>query len=107
MMNLNLNYEGFEDYLLLRREFDGPFELIEGVQYRFRFENNYGASVVKRTCTYGYRQDLWELAVLYFEDDDDNYGHLTYNTPITDDVIGFLTDENVRELLGEIKGLPK
>ena len=110
-MNLDLNYEGFEDYLL-NRILTPPMidifrqKLIDGVQYLFKFENGYGASVVKHWCSYGYREDLWELGVLYFESENPVKYHLSYNTPITDDVIGYLTDEEVRELLGRIKALP-
>ena len=33
-MNLNLNYEGFETYLVRRLEWS------DGVEYQFRFEND-------------------------------------------------------------------
>ena len=128
MKNLNLNYEGFEEYLVERE--DSPTRIglrkLPGVRYVFRFENNYGASVVKHLGSYGYDQDLWELAVIRFgkydcdeeleelldamesddedEDEDDVY-ILTYDTPITDDIEGHLTDEDVQNLLARIKEL--
>lgn len=45
-----------------------------------------------------------ELGVIRFGTDDELW-RLTYDTEITDDVIGFITDERVRELLGRIKDL--
>ena len=60
------------------------------MQYLFRFDNGYGASVVKHHGSYGSYADLWELAVIHF--DDHAEWHLTYDTPITDDVEGFLED---------------
>lgn len=139
MKNLNLNYEGFEEYLVEREDSSTRIGLrkLPGVRYVFRFENNYGASVVKHLGSYGYDEDLWELAVVRFgkydelciedfekhgyddeleelldsmesyeddEDEDDVY-ILTYDTPITDDVEGHLTDEDVRNLLARIKEL--
>lgn len=139
MKNLKLNYEGFEEYLVEREDSSTRIGLrkLPGVRYVFRFENNYGASVVKHLGSYGYDQDLWELAVVRFgkydelcvedfenhgyddeleelldamesdeddEDEDDVY-ILTYDTPITDDVEGHLTDEDVRNLLARIKEL--
>ena len=105
MKDLNLNYEGFEEYLVERKDRSTTICLREqpGVQYVFRFENNYGASVVKHLGSYGYDQDLWELAVIQF--DEDGKCDLTYDTPITDDVEGYLTDEDVRNLLARIKEL--
>ena len=105
MMNLELNYEGFEENLLSRTT--NPFSRYcgEGVQYRFKFENRYGASVVKHGFSYGHEQDLWELAVIRFGADDRDW-EIEYDTDITDDVEGYLTDEEVRELLGRIKELP-
>ena len=77
--------------------------LLGGVQYKFKFDNNYGASVIKHFGSYGHEADLWELAVLKFDESGD--WHLCYNTPITDDVIGSLTDSEVRDILQKIKEL--
>lgn len=110
MANLNLNYKGFETYLIKRKTevFDSIFRgKFEGVQYRFKFDNGYGASVIKQYGSYGYKEDLWELAVIFFRNPDDPEDYeLTYNTPIARDVIGHLTDDRVREILGKIKELP-
>ena len=96
-MVLDLHYEGFESNLILKRI------VYTGVQYLFRFDNGYGASVVKHDGSYGHGSDLWELAVIYFEGE--SAWHLTYSTPITNDVEGWLTDEEVRKLLQKIKDL--
>lgn len=83
----------------------------EGVQRAYRFPNGYGASVVRYKVsddTYGsYTTDEteWELAVIKFESDDDDDFALTYDTPITDDVIGHLQEEQVKETLLEIAHL--
>lgn len=96
-MNLKLNYEGFENNLIEKSEHLG------GIQYLFKFENNFGASVVKHSVSYGHEEDLWELAVIEYCRSGEWY--LTYDTDITDDVIGCLTDEDVRELLNKISKL--
>lgn len=72
-------------------------------QWRFKFENNYGASVVKHWGSYGYEEDKFELAVIYFDENGKDY--ITYNTPITDNVIGWLDNNEVLELLKKIKNL--
>lgn len=95
-MNLNLNYEEFKDYLLKRKL------IFDGVQYLFRFPNNYGASIIKHLGSYGSSRDLWELAVLRFEGDK---WDLTYDTEITDDVMGYLTNQDVLDLLQRIRDL--
>lgn len=74
-----------------------------GFNYRFKFDNNYGASVIKHYGSYGYDEDLFELAVLSFDENDRPY--ITYSTPITDDVIGNLNNDQVLELLERIKNL--
>ena len=72
-----------------------------GFQYWFSFPNGYAGSVVKGPWTYGGDQDLWELAVM-----DNRTGGLCYDTPITNDVLGYLTDEDVDSYLNQIKALP-
>lgn len=73
-------------------------ERYDGVHYHFYFDNGYGASVIRHEYSYGGDQGLWELAVLAGD-------LLCYNTEITDDVIGYLTEEEVEELLNRIKAL--
>ena len=71
-----------------------------GVQARIQFDNGYGASVVKTPYTYGGDKGLYELAVL------DSDGRLTYDTPITNDVIGYLRDIDVTDVMEKIQQLP-
>jgi len=72
-------------------------------QWIFRFDNNYGASVIKGEYSYGGNRGLYELAVIYWLGDEE--WHLCYSTEITDDVIGYLEVEEVNELLDRIKAL--
>ena len=78
-----------------------------GTQRLYRFENGYGASVVRHSFSYGHNSGSWELAVIKFEGSDTLKFHLDYSTPITDDVIGHLSDADVESLLEDIKNLPK
>jgi len=48
--------------------------------------------------SYGGKQGLWELAVL-------KNGELCYNTSVTSDVLGHLSDEDVEFHLKEIENL--
>ena len=98
-MNLNLNIKGFEQNLIEKKP------IWDGIQHLFRFDNGYGASVVKHHGSYGSYEDLWELAVIRF--DDHAAWYLTYDTPITNDVEGFLKDKDVRNLLKQIRDLQK
>jgi hypothetical protein len=77
----------------------------------YRFDNGYGASVIRGTYSYGGDRGLWELAVLSGftggEDveEDDLGASIDYKTPITDDVIGYLSEEDVEKILVRIKKL--
>lgn len=70
-----------------------------GVQAIAKFDNGFGASIVKTPYTYGGNDGLYELAVLNTD------GHLTYDTPITNDVLGYLTEQDVTEVLIKIQQL--
>ncbi len=74
-----------------------------GVQKLFHFPNGYGASVVRHTGSYGHEVGLWELAVVEWVGEDFS---LCYSTPITDDVLGRLTWDEVQEALEQIRVLP-
>lgn len=69
-----------------------------GIQARVDFENGYGASVVRHDNSYGGKDGLYELAVL-------KDGDLCYDTPITSDVLGFLTEAEVSIYLTQIEQL--
>lgn len=78
-----------------------------GTQKVYSFTNGYGASVIRNTFSYGHEQGLWELAVIIFEDETKQSWTICYDTPITSDVEGYLTDDDVERLLNEIVVLPK
>ena len=87
------HYEPTEDL-------SGKFPMFPKLLYRYEFPNGYGASVLNSTYSHGGEAGLYELAVLKDSD-------ICYSTPITNDVIGHLTAEEVTELLREIEVLPK
>ena len=74
-----------------------PHSIGDGVQAIMNFKNGYGVSVVKFSGSYGY-PNLWELGVLYG-------GDLTYNTPITEDVMGNLSENEVSEVMLKVQKL--
>jgi hypothetical protein len=71
----------------------------EGVQSRVSFDNGYGVSVVRTPWSYGNSDGLYELAVL------DEHGNLTYNTSVTNDVIGYLSEEEVSDIMEQVQKL--
>jgi hypothetical protein len=85
-MQINIPEE-FKQYITLEAN---PFD---GYQIRLTFPNGYGASIINHTGSYGL-----EMAVLY----DDA---LCYSTPITDDVIGNMTDEELKDNLTAVMNL--
>ena len=70
----------------------------EGIQARMEFDNGYGVSVICTPFSYGGKSGLYEMAV--FHD-----GELTYTTDLGDDVKGWLTEDEVTELLKKIQEL--
>lgn len=85
-------------------------EIHGGKQRLYFFDNNYGASAVSHRFSYGGQDGEWALVVLKYDGEGDradyaNWG-LCYSTPITDDVIGYLSEHEVQSLLHQIKELP-
>lgn len=78
-------------------------ELNGGIQKLYRFDNNYGASVVRHLYSHGSKDGLWELAVIQWEGEEDY--EVVYHTPVTDDVLGWLTDQEVADFLKMIEAL--
>ena len=76
---------------------DSPFMV--GKKSRMHFDNGYGVSVVSHSYSYGGRDGLYEVAVLDSED------NLTYDTPVTNNVIGYLTEEDVTDVMKQVQKL--
>ena len=70
-----------------------------GTWARFVFPNGYSVSVVRGPLTYGGSAGLYELAVLHGS-------KIVYDTPVTADVLGYLTEGDVTERLNEVALLP-
>jgi hypothetical protein len=84
-----------------------PHSVGQGLQGKIFFDNGYGVSVVRfkigeRYSSYTNNEDEWELAVLFGNEKE---WELTYNTPITNDVIGWLSSEDVTEIMRKVQGL--
>jgi len=88
---LNLNFKTFEDINFMPH--------YGGVAGKIMFKNGYGASVIRHEHSCGGKKGLYELAVL------DNEGNLTYDTPVTNDVLGFLSPKEVTDYLIQIQDL--
>lgn len=71
------------------------------IGWKYVFENSYGASVINNG--YGRDRGLYEVAVLKKITEDDY--ELCYETEITDNVVGFLSNEGVIDILERIKNL--
>ena len=67
-----------------------------GDQVIVKFDNGFQASIVNHSFSYG-----TELAVL------DSNGDITYETPVTSDVEGWLDEEKLIDLLNQISALTK
>lgn len=84
--------EKYKDYIIGKREDIGDLQTI------YRFPNGYGASVIHSIMSYGL-----ELGVLFFDGD---RAQLSHDTHITNDVIGYIRDEEaLTKLLDQIKAL--
>lgn len=71
----------------------------EGTQEVYRFENGYGASVVKHKYSYGGDKGFYELAVIKFDGDEWN---IDYTTEITNGVLGWQSRLEIVGLLEQI-----
>lgn len=65
-----------------------------------KFENGYGVSVLFGNCFYSNGIDTYELAVLFD-------GKITYQTDITDDVLGYLSENEVSEVMLKVAALKR
>lgn len=75
---------------------------LNGVCFRVIFQNGFAGSVIRNEASYGFKDGLWEVAVMR----QTPMGLcVCCDTPITDDVIGFLDEPGVIEILKRIESL--
>jgi len=91
---MSTTYKTFED---LRFE---PMISHGGKGARCTFPNGYTVSVVRHRYSYGGDAGLYELAVI-------RKGRIVYDTPVTDDVLGHLTEDAVTSIMKEVQELPE
>ena len=77
-------------------------QINDGVQYLTFYPNGYGVSIVQHKYSYGGNIGLWELAVIKGTEEE---WDICYTTPITNDVLGYLEEAEVDELLIKIEAL--
>jgi hypothetical protein len=70
-----------------------------GIISRIIFDNGYGASIVQGPYSYGGKDGLYELAVIGKDDE------INYDTPVTSDIEGYLTPDDVTKLMEQIQSL--
>lgn len=68
------------------------------------YDNNYGVSVVRGPYTFGGNIGLYELAIIYMAPEDKE-SRICYDTPITNDVMGYLTPEDVTKIMKQVSEL--
>ena len=92
MDNKNKEMKEFKDL-----EFIDKYDT-NGKMSTLEFDNGYGISVITGYGTYADTENPYEIAVL-------KDGSLCYDTEITDDVIGYLTPNDVTEYMIKIQDL--
>ena len=71
-----------------------------GYQKFVEFDNGYSASIVSNDMSYGGDRGLFEIAVLVNHE-------IVYDTPVTNDVMGYLDFQGVADTLKQIENLPR
>lgn len=100
-LDFYLNLGKFEENLIDKVVFEESYH----VQYVFKFENGWGASVIKGIQTYGGRNNLWEIALLKFKEGEEGFIPMAKGpTPFeAQEPIGYLSEEKVLNYLKMIK----
>lgn len=91
----DMNATTFDDLEFTERHDD-----FGGIIATLEFPNGYTASVIRGASSYGGMMGQYEAAVICG-------GKLCYDTPITDDVLGYLSEADVTKFLADLAALPK
>lgn len=74
---------------------------LSGVHAVKMFDNGYGVSVLLGSMFYSNGHTTYEVAILNSD------GSIAYDTPITDDVLGHRTIEEVDDIMRQVQELEK
>lgn len=99
---MNIDLKDYSKYVVNEgvRHFDINYKVL-------RFENDYSASIINGGSSYTGGSDEFEVAVIRFTNEDNDDYRLVYNTEITDDVLSYLSNDEVLDVLKDIKELSK
>lgn len=75
-----------------------------GVQRIYSFHNGYSVSALMTPFSYGGKQGLWEAGIMK-KDCQDEWS-MVYTTPLTNDVVGGLTDAELADFVNAVRSLP-
>lgn len=73
--------------------------LTRGIRARMKFDNGWGISVIQNEFSYGGWSGLYEIAVLNSKEE------ISYESGLTEDVVGWLDKEGVSEWMEKIQNL--
>lgn len=95
---MNKNFKTFEDLNFKPHPHSncGIPDFTNTTQAIIEFKNGYGVSVVFGSCFYSNGIDSYEVAILH-------NGSLCYNTHITNDVIGYISSDEVTEIMKKVQ----
>ena len=79
-----------------------PLYKEDGVQAKHMFPNGYGVSIVRFPGSYGFQDDLYEVAIIKGTLDE---FEICYDTPIADDVLGHRDEQDINNILEEVQSL--
>ena len=85
----------FKPHSIAKSKLDNYKDVKQAIE---TFENGYGVSVLFGSCFYSNGKDTYEVAVLFD-------GSITYNTSITNDVMGHLSENEVSEVMSKVAAL--
>mgnify|MGYP006266722781 CR=1 FL=1 len=88
-----------------------PHPKLSGIQAKHFFNNGYGVSILKSPHSYGGFEGLYELAILKeyiqrgYGSDIQKSWRIYENSPIADDFLGNLTEEQVESIVTYVVNL--
>lgn len=94
-----MSYIKFGNYEPQRETITTDKENGNSMQHTYKFPNGYVVIVIQNKYSKGYKEGLYELAVL-------EEGGLRYNAPIISNAIEYLSADEVAEHLSRIERLP-